>query len=82
MFGMNVFSGFNSIMVRLRDYYTGFKGKFTTLFQFHYGAIKRAWAAAAAWATVCFNSIMVRLRVVPVIVVSPNITVSIPLWCD
>ena len=53
---------FNSIVVRLKETYSGTNSDTNNKFQFHSGTIKSKNGSLASGGLICFNSIVVRLK--------------------
>ena len=61
---MEVKKGFNSNMVRLKELASNSGFGERNMFQFQYGTIKRSINLPKTWVFPCFNSNMVRLKVI------------------
>ena len=73
---------FNSILVRLKVWIGGDTCASQMAFQFHTGSIKSIPMRIMLRITICFNSILVRLKVKTCYSQSHFFSVSIPYWFD
>ena len=73
---------FNSTLVRLKAVLATDAKEVNKLFQFHVGTIKRYWNVSIKESKACFNSTLVRLKVLFFCLRSKRRYVSIPRWYD